>query len=223
MDTDVPCEFTFNKSEVQNLLSERTQPDDCFEKYEPIWYGVFGWLDPNQGKWLFEAAKKQIYGHVVEIGSAYGRSTICLALGAKLANTGRVYAVDPHTGDIEIKLAPTGEMIPYSSLKGLDRNISRFDLQYWVIQIPKKSNDYFVDWQTSPNPIRLLFVDGWHTYDAVFQDICNWSQYVTPDGTIAVHDYKKEEIKNAVHDSMKLTGFSKMTLIDENMVALTKG
>lgn len=225
MDTDVPCEFSFNKSEVQNLLSMISLPDDDFAKYEPLWYGIFGWLDPNQGKWLFDMAKKDdLSGDIVEIGSAFGRSTVCLGLGARLANVGRVHAIDPHTGDIAIKKNMLGEDIEYSSQQGFDRNISRFDLQFWVNQIIKTSNDAFKDWDNArPDPnIRLLFVDGWHTYDAVYEDIVSWSQYMLDEGTIAVHDYRQEPIKKAIHDSMKVTGFSKLTPIDENMVALTK-
>lgn len=226
MDTDVPCEFSFNKDEVQNLLFLRPQANDDFSKYEPVWVGVFGWLDPNQGRWLFDTAKKTaLHGDIVEIGSGFGRSTICLGLGAKVANSGKVYAIDPHSGDIEIKRSMTGAAIEYSSRLGFDRNVSRFDLQPWISQIVKTSNDAFEDWRRSHkrNTIRLLFVDGWHTYDAVFQDIVSWSQYMLEGGTIAVHDYKQEQIKAAVQDSMPVTGFDNLTFIDENMVALTKG
>lgn len=226
MDTDVPCEFSFNKAEVQNLLSQRPQADDDFAKYEPVWLGIFGWLDPNQGKWLFDAAKRNdVQGEIVEIGSAFGRSTVCLGLGAKLANVGKVHAIDPHTGDIAIKTSLTGESMEYSSRNGFDRNISRFDLQSWVNQVVKTSNEAYVDWAHvyDDKNIRLLFVDGWHTYEAVFQDIVFWSRYVLDNGVIAVHDYKQEQIRNAIHESMKRTGFDQLGFVDENMAILTKG
>lgn len=224
MDTDVPCEFSFNKAEVQSLLFNRVQADDDFAKYEPIWVGIFGWLDSNQGRWLFDAAKKNTQGDIVEIGSAFGRSTVCLGLGAKVADTGKVYAIDPHTGDITIKTNMTGEHIEYSSLQGFNRNISRFDLQPWVNQIVKTSNEAFEDWRMShwDKSIRLMFVDGWHTYDAVFQDIVSWSQYVFDDGVIVVHDYRQDQIKAAIHDSMEITGFDKLTYVDENMIILKR-
>lgn len=226
MDTDVPCEFSFNKEEVQNLLASRTQPEDDFAKYEPVWYGVFGWLDPNQGKWLFDMAKSHVlFGDIVEIGSAYGRSTICLGLGARIANVGPVYAIDPHSGDIVVRANLNGDNVEYSSFKGFDRNISRFDLQFWVKSMIMPSNDAFEEWRKSRSTpsIRLLFVDGWHTYDAVFQDIVSWSTFMLDEGVIAVHDYRQEQIMDAVHDSMDVTGFNKLEHVDENMIFLKKG
>jgi predicted O-methyltransferase YrrM len=226
MDVDVPCEFSFNKAEVQNLLAQRTQADDDFAKYEPVWLGVFGWLDPNQGKWLFDAAKQSgLRGDIVEIGSAFGRSTVCLGLGAKIADVGKVYAIDPHTGDIEIRTSMIGSSIEYSSLEGFDRNVSRFDLQDWVVQIVKTSDDAYRDWAVGhqgERSIRLMFVDGWHTYDAVFRDIMLWGYYVQDDGIIAIHDYSQEQIKSATHDAMREGGFANLIKIDENMVAIKR-
>jgi hypothetical protein len=37
--------------------------------------------------------------------------------------------------------------------------------------------------------IRILFIDSWHSYEAVTDDIRNWVPFVTPTGVVVVDDY----------------------------------
>lgn len=218
MDTDVPYEFTLNAKEVQALLADRQQAADSFEKYYPLWTGIFGWLDKDQAEWLFSAAKNNDpSGEIVEIGSAFGRSTICLGLGARLAGSGRVHAVDPHTGDITIRKTLEWKDIEYSSREGFLRNISRFDLNGTINPIVMTSEEAVALWP-STDKIKLLFVDGWHTYEAVFHDITAWAPFIAPGGKIAAHDYSQKSIRNAIHDSIDKVGGVELTKIGKNMV-----
>jgi predicted O-methyltransferase YrrM len=41
------------------------------------------------------------------------------------------------------------------------------------------------DWQ---GPIRLLFIDGDHSYEATRADVEIWSKHVAPGGLMALHD-----------------------------------
>jgi predicted O-methyltransferase YrrM len=221
MDISTPCEFSFTPEEVQALLAQREQPEDSFEKYAPIWEGVFGWLDSNQGKWLFEESKRPGDGHVVEIGSAFGRSTVCLGLGTKLSGSGKTFAVDPHTGDIVVITNMIGNKGEYSSSDGFDKNIARFGLQDVVVKIKKTSKEACDEWDPAQK-IRLLFVDGWHTYEAVLEDILNWSDFVLPGGIFAIHDYRQDIVKSAVNDAMDKLDVYDFYNIDDNMVSFRK-
>jgi hypothetical protein len=222
MDPDVPCEFSLNAAEVQAILASSRRRDDDFSKYAPLWGGVFGWLDHGQGRWLFDAAlETSPAGEVVEIGSAFGRSTICLGLGARYSKNGRVWAVDPHTGDIEVRRRMDGLEIKYSSQDGFDRNISRFGLQGTVVKIVKTSKQAALEWEVGLG-IRLAFIDGWHTYDAVKEDLLLWYPSVVHDGIMAIHDYSKDDVKKAITDAMLELGEDKVEEIDANMAFMRK-
>src|SRR5207245_2633501 len=61
---------------------------------------VPGWGTAPDSRLLFALAHHGPgSGSIVEIGSAWGRSTVFLARGSKQAGRERVYAIDPHTGD----------------------------------------------------------------------------------------------------------------------------
>jgi Methyltransferase domain len=197
-------------------LSNWRFPEDDFRHYQVRWKHVSGWLTQTQAQWLFEAAKlTKPDGKIVEIGSAYGRSTVCLAWGAKQSNNGHVYAVDPHYGGKGFRDNLGNLTETYTSLDLFKANIRRFELEDWIEPIVATSEDAVQQWDNQP--IRLLFVDGWHTYNAVKHDILKWSKFVVPNGCIALHDYQVDEIRDAIHDSMDILGIpiSRLNVIEQ--------
>jgi MMP 1-O-methyltransferase len=196
----------------------RFKPDD-FRRYRLHWDRISGWLTYEQARWLFQQGNTTtLAGEIVEIGSAYGRSTVCLAWGARLARNGKVYAVDPHIGGIAFRAGMGERAKEYTSLDLFEANIRRFNLQDTIVPMVATSEDAVKNW-TSKN-IRLAFIDGWHTYDAVKHDILAWSPYIKPGGIIALHDYHLEEIRQAISDSLQQLGISSSALlhVDETMV-----
>jgi hypothetical protein len=226
MDASSPSEYCLCKDDIQAITEASIYTGDQFQRYTPTWRGIFGWLYENQAEWLFNQAKEtNIKGEIVEIGSAFGRSTIALGLGAKLSLNGKVHAIDPHTGDkaIQERIGLSGEKIQYNSLEGFQKNIYRFDLANYIVPIVKTSEGAVKEWGKGPLPqknIRLLFVDGWHSHDAVYYDITEWGKHMVYKGLIAVHDYENEEIKKAVHEGMRKLSIMETELqkIDKNMV-----
>src|SRR5437879_1474439 len=63
--------------------------------------GVEGWLYFEEAWALYEAVRNLPVdaATVVEIGSRKGRSTIALAAAVKKRGSGKVFAIDPHTGE----------------------------------------------------------------------------------------------------------------------------
>ena len=59
--------------------------------------GVAGYTDRGKLELLYNLCREtgQIEGDVLEIGSAYGRSTIVLASSGR-----KIWSIDPHTGRI---------------------------------------------------------------------------------------------------------------------------
>ena len=157
---------------------------------------VPGWTGLHEGRLLYALAHHGPgRGAIVEIGSAWGRSTICLARGSKAAGREHVHAIDPHPDIVEPCLWPdagwqkglgraahvTGSRLPW-----LRYNLQRFGVDDWVEPIVSTS----VSASGLPiGDVRLLFVDGAHTYEAVKADIDAWLPRVVPGGVVVFDDY----------------------------------
>lgn len=128
-------------------------------------------------------------GAIVEIGSFMGKSTCCLGMGTKGARREKVHAIDHFTGSPEHQAGAKCE-IPAIVESGTTyhiflENIRRFDLEDYVVPIKASSEEAAVDWS---GPIRLLFIDGDHSYEASRLDFALWSPHVVLGGLIAFHD-----------------------------------
>lgn len=150
------------------------------------------------GKFLFSIAEKNpAKGEIVEIGSCFGRSTIYLAQGSRRADRGKVWAVDPHTGDIAWHL---GRVSTYEVFL---RNIRRFGVEDRVKPLKMTSKEAAQNW--NGDPIRILFIDGWHSYEAVTEDILLWFPYLSSGGLIIFDDYPNPEfpgVRQAVDEQI---------------------
>jgi predicted O-methyltransferase YrrM len=198
--------------------SLRFKSDD-FRRYQLHWDRISGWLTIKQAEWLFQQGQSTtVSGDIVEIGSAYGRSTVCLAWGARLSHNGKVYAVDPHIGGRAFRQDIGERAKEYTSLDLFEANIRRFNLKDYIVPVVATSEDAAKNWKN--NNVRLVFVDGWHSYDAVKHDILAWSPFVKPGGIIALHDYQMEDIRQAVHDSLPQLGLTSSAIqeVDKMLV-----
>jgi len=132
---------------------------------------VPGWLSDEEGEALYELARECTgKGVIVEIGSWKGKSTICLALGARAGNGVRIFAVDPHAdyrhGEFKENIDRAGIADLVTPVKGLSQDVvGEFD-----------------------EPIELLFVDGSHDEDDVRTDFDQWVPKVVEGGVVAFHD-----------------------------------
>ena len=147
---------------------------------------VPGWLAVGEARLLYASAHHGPgCGAIVEIGSAWGKSTIFLARGSKRAGREKVFAIDPHTGD-PWYLRQQG-LTEFSSLPAFRRNIKRFGLDDWVVPVVSTSTEAARTLETGQ--IRLLFIDGLHSYEGVKSDIEDWVPRVIPGGIIVFDDY----------------------------------
>ena len=145
-----------------------------------------GWLRIPDGYLLYRLARDATSsGDVVEIGSAWGRSTICLAAGSRSVDGGPVVAIDPHTGDTWF-LEESG-LDRIDSFTEFSSNIARAGLSDWVAPMVMTSEAAAAEFPD--RPIRLLFIDGLHTLEGVEQDIDDWVPRVAAGGVIVFDDY----------------------------------
>ena len=143
---------------------------------------------------------------VVEIGSYLGRSTCLIGLALKQFGTDpELVAIDPHTGDrqnldgLGVDTIPTLDLFRvYTAGAGI-----RDLLDERVMM----SDDAAKEWDG--RKIDFVFVDGWHSYDAVISDARNFASLLTPKGVVCFDDYGSyEDVRAAVRDACAELGLN---------------
>jgi predicted O-methyltransferase YrrM len=151
---------------------------------------IEGWLHPLEGYFLHVlAAEGPGVGEIVEIGSYLGRSTAYLASGSKSAKREKVTAVDHFRGSSEHQAGQEKESRVLqeegTTFPRFQSNMQRLGLGIQVTPLVASSEEAVRDWG---KPIRLLFIDADHSYEASRQDFEWWSPFVVPGGMVCFHD-----------------------------------
>lgn len=133
---------------------------------------VEGFLHPLEGYALLLLAEHGPgAGAVVEIGSYLGRSTCFLAFGVKRASRPAVTAIDHFGGSPEHQAGGSHEsgvlVAEGTTYNQFLRNIDTAGVAQHVRPIRASSTEAARGWR---EPIRLLFIDGDHSYEASRDD-----------------------------------------------------
>jgi predicted O-methyltransferase YrrM len=132
---------------------------------------------------------------VVEIGSYLGRSTVFFALTLeRLGGSGRVVAIDPHTGDRQhLERLGTDRLPSYELFL---EHCRATGVEHRIEARLATSLEAAQGWT---EPIDLLFVDGWHSYDAVVADGEAWLPHLSYHGVVLFDDYVAyDEVRDGV-------------------------
>jgi predicted O-methyltransferase YrrM len=154
---------------------------------------VKGFLDEEEGGYLYEIAlEASKMGPCLEIGSYCGKSTIYVGTGCR-ENNGILFSIDHHRGSEEQQpgeeyfdpdlLDPLTSRI--DTFKEFRRTIEMAKLEETVVPIVSRSEVAARSWAT---PLSLVFIDGGHSYEAVYTDYNCWARHIIPDGYLLVHD-----------------------------------
>ena len=151
---------------------------------------IEGWLHPLEGYFLhLLAAEGPGVGEIVEIGSYLGRSTAFLASGSKNAKREKVHAVDHFRGSPENQAGQKSESKVLkeegTTFHQFQSNLQRLGLTDYAMPVVASSEEAVRGWS---KPIRLLFIDGEHSYEASSRDFELWSPFVVLGGMICFHD-----------------------------------
>jgi MMP 1-O-methyltransferase len=148
---------------------------------------VEGYLAPNEMRFLaLMAACPRAPGEILEIGSFKGKSTIILAKSAAFAGDEKIHAVDPMTAPSETDPDLRGEE---SSFADFQKNIETHQVAGNVEFHQKFSYELARDWDA---PIRLLWIDGDHTYAGTKLDLEGFAPHLTNGAIVAIHDVLHE-------------------------------
>lgn len=143
---------------------------------------VDGFTAPVELSLLYHLSLAADPGAVVEIGSYLGRSTVVLASAAAVCGRDAVVAVDPHEGELGVEGARRRD-----TRDEFLRNVKRAGVQSHVRLVHTTSAQAASEW--GGEPVRLLFVDGLHTREAVLEDTRGWVPFLTPAACVVFDDF----------------------------------
>jgi predicted O-methyltransferase YrrM len=159
------------------------------EWYDRVW-PVLQWDHRPSARRLFElAARGPGEGAIVEIGSFIGNSTVFLAAPWR----DRVHAVDPHSDASMTQVPGTA-----TTSQEFIANLERFGVRERVVYHREASVAAAHSW--SDGSVRLLFIDGLHTYDAVTADYRAWAPHLARRHVVLFDDFLWGEVERAVRD-----------------------
>lgn len=144
---------------------------------------IEGFLSEKEIKLLaLLAACPTAKGEILEIGSFKGKSTIILAKSASLTAETNIVAVDPLTSPSITDPDLQGEE---SCLKDFQTNLRNSGVEKHVEFHRKRSWELAKVWNRD---IRLLWVDGDHTYSGTKSDFDMFSRFLSNGAIVAIHD-----------------------------------
>ena len=118
-------------------------------------------------------------GCVLEIGAFKGASTIVLSKAALTAGDDHIWTCDPFTNPCETDL-PKGTCYPEFL-----NNLRQAGLEKFVKVFKGFSQDLAKQWR---EPIRVLWIDGDHRYEATKRDFELFQPFLTDGAIVAFHD-----------------------------------
>jgi hypothetical protein len=142
-----------------------------------------GFLTEREGRFLaLAAACSPAKGAILEIGSFKGKSTVGLAAIAARYGLGKVVTVDPHTAPSVTDPDLEGQTSSWDDFRATLRAAG----VEGAVEVHRAfSRDLARDWN---RPIRLLWIDGDHTYAGAKEDIDLFRRHLADGAIVALHD-----------------------------------
>jgi predicted O-methyltransferase YrrM len=140
--------------------------------------------------------------HVVVIGSGYGFSVTCLALGLADNGVGHLSFVDPAYSVIaDGPFKTIGGTAQWADPDQVRRHFSRFNVAERITHYRMLSEEFFAGYEASALPaIDMAFIDGNHSYANVKHDFCATLRHTRRNAYILLHDtniYVREFVRHA--------------------------
>jgi Methyltransferase domain len=128
--------------------------------------------------------------HTLVIGSGYGFSVVCFALGIKDNALGFLSFVDPSYSLLKDgPLATVGGRGMWSEENSVREHFQRFGVQELVKHYKMRNDEFFPAYDTlSLPPVDLAFIDGSHAYEDVKYDFTNVLLRSRKNTYILLHD-----------------------------------
>lgn len=142
----------------------------------------------NQAKELYDAIINSPDGDVVEVGSAYGGTTIVL-IGASEIREKNVFSIDPYPKELEGTFSDYGQY-PIGICDELKTFFSENILNGKYNNIVQFNEDTSDCINKIPNKLSVVFIDGLHKLESVKNEIKLLLPKITTNGFLYLHDIK---------------------------------
>ncbi len=128
--------------------------------------------------------------HTLVIGSGYGFSVVCFALGLKDNGLGCLSFVDPSYSLLKDgPLATVGGRGMWSEESSVRAHFERFGVQDLVKHYKLRNDEFFPAYDTlNLPPVDLAFIDGSHSYEDVKYDFTSVLAHSRKNTYILLHD-----------------------------------
>ena len=121
-------------------------------------------------------------GEILEIGSYKGKSTIILAKAVIAAGGDKIFACDP----LSLSCSTDPDDVNKEDLPGIFYdNLKQYNVEKTVQFFQMKSDVLVESWD---KPLKVLWVDGDHTYDGAMSDFMLFKDYLMPGAIVCFHD-----------------------------------
>ena len=185
------------------------------KEFQKILDGIEGWLFPKESEVLYNLSRNSKYP-IVEIGAWKGKSTVCLALGAKQGKNSQIFSIDPHYGSIEHQ--EDGKII--NTYPEYIDNLTKAGVMEQVI--PRKLTSLEASKDEYPKQIGVLFIDGSHEYEDVKLDFDLWYPRVVDGGYVCLHDSDWPGVARVLREELTLDKFYNIQSADSMIIAQKK-
>jgi hypothetical protein len=140
--------------------------------------------------------------HVVVIGSGFGFSVVCLALGLRDNRRGQLSFVDPSFSFLKDGLLRTvGGTDQWNEPARVHEHYARFGVEDWVRHYKMTSEAFFAGFRDRGLAgIDIAFIDGNHSYEDVRHDFLAALRHSHRDSYMLLHDsniYLREFVRHA--------------------------
>jgi predicted O-methyltransferase YrrM len=134
---------------------------------------------------VFAEIARKSKGRCVEIGAAFGGSTALLLLN--LPPGSELHSVDPFVTDSMVDFRASADVCVRNVVRAVGSVGASEAIVHWELHVAP-SLEVAERWHGS---LALLYIDGDHTYEAVAADFRAWLPFVSPGGTIILHDSRR--------------------------------
>lgn len=168
-------------------LGHNEEPDNLNLGFGFLYYGLVRALRPR---------------HTVVIGSGFGFSVVCLALGLNDNGRGNLSFVDPSYSALKHGPFQTiGGTSQWDDPQKVRAHFKRFGVERLVTHYKLTSKDFFADYAERGLPeIDMAFIDGNHSYKDVRHDTLAVLRRARKNSYLLLHDtniYVRELVRHA--------------------------
>jgi len=185
-------EFSLNPARLREIfkharpLGHHEDPQTLNLGFGFLYYGLVRALRPR---------------HVLVIGSGFGFSVVCLALGLKDNGAGRISFVDPSYSVFKHgPLHTVGGTAQWDDPHKVNTHFARFGVEHLITHYKLTSAAFFADHANGLPPLDIAFIDGSHAYADVRRDFLNALQHTRRNSYLLLHDtniYLRELVRHA--------------------------